>query len=142
LNLNFALAHAFLGSPLAARGANEEAVKSAEHALRLSPVDRLVAGYASFAMGFAHFSAARYSDATIWAHKILERQPENVVAHCLLIAAEGMQGHPQAATDALNAMFRLRPDFSLAWASETVPLAGETLQRVLDGLSRAGAPEA
>ncbi len=142
LNPNFALAHAFLGSPLSARGAHEEAVKSAEHALRLSPGDRLVAGYASFAMGFAHFSAARYSDATIWAHKILERQPESVVAHCLLIAAEGMQGHTEAATEALGTLFRLRPDFSLAWADETVPLAGEILQRLLDGLRRAGAPGA
>ena len=35
LNPNFALAHAFLGSSLALQGTHQEAVDSAEHALRL-----------------------------------------------------------------------------------------------------------
>jgi adenylate cyclase len=61
LNPNFALALAFLGCPLATRGADEEAIRSAERALRLSPADGLVSAYASFAMVFAHFGAARYA---------------------------------------------------------------------------------
>jgi len=48
-NPNFALALAFLGCPLAVRGAVEEAITSAERALRLSPADGLVSAYASFA---------------------------------------------------------------------------------------------
>jgi tetratricopeptide (TPR) repeat protein len=61
-NPNFALALAFLGSPLAARGADEEAIMSAQRALRLSPADGLVSAYASFAMVFARLAAARYAD--------------------------------------------------------------------------------
>jgi tetratricopeptide (TPR) repeat protein len=64
-NPNFALAHAFLGSPLATRGADEEAIRSAERAMRLSPVDGLVSAYASFNMVFAHFAGARYADGAI-----------------------------------------------------------------------------
>jgi tetratricopeptide (TPR) repeat protein len=40
-NPNFALAHAFLGLPLAGAGAHQEALHSAKQALRLSPKDRL-----------------------------------------------------------------------------------------------------
>jgi len=42
LNPNFALAHAFLANALILQGAHQEAVESAEHALRLSPRDRHV----------------------------------------------------------------------------------------------------
>jgi adenylate cyclase len=42
LNPNFALAHALLADTLALQGVHQEAVHSAEHALRLSPRDRLV----------------------------------------------------------------------------------------------------
>src|ERR1051325_10891121 len=40
LNPNFALAHAFLGVSLAHQGARQQAVESAQQALRLSPRDR------------------------------------------------------------------------------------------------------
>jgi tetratricopeptide (TPR) repeat protein len=81
LNPNFALALAFLGSPLAVRGADEEAIRSAERALRLSPADGLVSAYASFAMVFAHVAAGRYADGVIWARKLIDKQPENLMAN-------------------------------------------------------------
>jgi len=141
LNPNFALAHAFRGSPLAARGAHEEAIKSGEHALRLSPSDRLVGAYASFAIGFAHFAAEHYADGVVWAHKIIEKQPGNLTAYYLLIAAAALQGDREAAAEALATLLRLRPDVSLAWVSESTPLAGEMADRLLEGLRKAGAPE-
>jgi adenylate cyclase len=141
LNPNFALAHAFLGSPLAARGADEQAIESANHALKLSPIDRLVAAYASFAMGFAHFAAGNYGDGVLWAHKLIERQPENLIAHALLIATISMNGAREPAAEALATLLRLRPDFSLALVSQTAPLAGEMLERFLHALRKAGLPE-
>jgi tetratricopeptide (TPR) repeat protein len=141
LNPNFALAHAFVGSPLAARGAYEKAIESAEHALRLSPVDRLVGAYASFAMGFAHFAAGHYEDGVLWAHRLIERQPENLIAHSLLIATVSMNGDAKAAADALATLLRLRPDFSLAFVSETARLTGEMLEGFLRALRSAGVPE-
>jgi adenylate cyclase len=140
-NPNFALAHAFLGCPLATRGADEEAISSAERALRLSPVDGLVSAYASFAMVFAHFAGARYADGVTWARKLIDKQPENLMANYLLIAASAMQKDSAATAEALASLLRLRPDFSLTWVSGTTPLIGEVADRVLEGLRTAGVPE-
>jgi adenylate cyclase len=140
-NPNFALAHAFLGCPLATRGADEEAIRSAERALRLSPVDGLVSAYASFAMVFAHFAGARYADGVIWARKLIDKQPENLMANYLLIAASAMQKDSAATAEALASLLRLSPDFSLTWVSGTTPLIGEVADRVLEGLRTAGVPE-
>jgi class 3 adenylate cyclase len=140
-NPNFALAHAFLGCPLATRGADEEAIRSAERALRLSPIDGLVSAYASFALVFAHFAGARYADGVIWARKLIDKQPENLVANYLLIAACAMQKDSAATAEALASLLRLRPDFSLTWVSGTTPLIGEVADRVLEGLRTAGVPE-
>ena len=140
-NPNFALALAFLGCPLAVRGANDEAVRSAERALRLSPADGLVSAYASFAMVFAHFAAARYADGVVWARKLTDKQPENLVANYLLVAASAMQEDSAAAEEALASLRLLRPDFSLSWVSGSTPLVGEVADRVLEGLQKAGVPE-
>jgi cytochrome c-type biogenesis protein CcmH/NrfG len=140
-NPNFALALAFLGCPLASRGANEEAIRSAERALRLSPADGLVSAYASFAMVFAHLAAARYSDGVIWARKLIDKQPENLMANYLLVAAAAMQKDEAAAAEAFVTVLRLRPDFSLTWVSANTPLTGAIAQRVIEGLRRAGVPE-
>jgi len=140
-NPNFALAHAFLGCPLATRGADEEAIKSAERALRLSPLDGLVSAYASFAMVFAHFGAERYADGVVWARRLIEKQPENLMANYLLVAAFAMQKDSIMVAEALARLLRLQRDFSLAWVSSTTPLIGEVADRVLEGLRKAGLPE-
>src|SRR5499427_8588142 len=75
LNPNFALAHAFLAATLSNQGAHQEAVESAEHALRLSPRDRPVGVYASMAMANVHFATARYSECVTWAHSLIEKSP-------------------------------------------------------------------
>jgi TolB-like protein/class 3 adenylate cyclase len=140
-NSNFALAHAFLGCPLATRGADEEAIRSAERSLRLSPLDGLISAYASFAMVFAHFGAERYADGVVWARRLIEKQPENLMANYLLVAASAMQKDSTTAAEALARSLRLQQDFSLAWVSSTTPLIGEVADRVLEGLRKAGVPE-
>jgi hypothetical protein len=59
----------------------------------------------------------------------------------LLIAAAAMQGDMTAAAEALASLLRLRPDSSLTWVRENTPFAGELLERLLEGLCRAGVPE-
>jgi adenylate cyclase len=140
-NPNFALAHALIGLPLAAQGAHEEAIRSAEHARRLSPNDRLIGGYAFHATLGAHFAAGRYVDCVAWAHRTIERSPENQAAHYFLVAANAMLGDRAAAAEALAALMRLRPDFSLTWLSENMAWAGEVGERLLEGLRRAGVPQ-
>jgi TolB-like protein/class 3 adenylate cyclase/Flp pilus assembly protein TadD len=140
-NPNFALAHASLGWLLAVRGAHEEAIGSAEYALRLSPSDPRVGAQASHVMAFARFAAGRYEDSVAAAREMIERYPEYLAARYVLIAAAAMQGEGEAAGEALAALLRLQPDFSLALASEVMPWAGEIGERLLEGWRRAGVPE-
>jgi adenylate cyclase len=141
LNPNFALAHACLGMPLAVQGAHNEAVSCAQNALRLSPRDPLVGAQASYSMAIAHFAAERYPDCMASARETIERYPEYLAGHSLLVAASAMTGDTEAAAEALGALLRLRPNYSLAWARENVPLTGGTLERSLEGLRKAGLQE-
>jgi len=141
LNPNFALAHAYLGNALADLGAYHDAIKSAELALRLSPNDRLVELRASITIVHAHFGAARYKDAVAWARIITERHPEHPWGYTLLVAAAALQGDMQTAAEALPAALRLTPDLTLAQLRGNVPFVGDTMERFLEGLRRAGVPE-
>jgi adenylate cyclase len=141
LNPNFALAHALLASALVHRGVHEEAFDSAHHALRLSPGDRSVGMFASMALMNVHFAAGRYAECVTWAHTMIERSPEHIAGHIYLTAALAMQGEPTAAAEARGTLFRLRPEFSLAWMTENLPPTGELAERIRDALRKAGVPE-
>jgi TolB-like protein/Tfp pilus assembly protein PilF len=141
LNPNFALAHALLGGALAVQGISEEATTSAEHALRLSPRDRLVDFYASRAIKFGHFAAGNYATSFVWARHMTERYPEYVPGYTWLLATAGLQDDMETAAETLSVLLRLRPHFSLTWMRENVPFSDEILERLLVGLRKAGLPE-
>jgi TolB-like protein len=111
LNPNFALAHALLGSALALQGAHQEAVDSAEHALRLSPRDRLVGLYASLALAQVHFIAGHYPECVTWARNMIEKSPEIVPGHFFVTAALAMAGDLTAAAEARDTLLRLHHGF-------------------------------
>jgi tetratricopeptide (TPR) repeat protein len=140
LNPNFALAHAVIGWMLTVEGANEEAVSSAEHALRLSPSDRLVGAYVSRAMAAAHFSAGRDAECAAWSRSQIEKFTEEPGAYWMLTAALAMQGDVEGAEAACAALLRLRPDFSLTWMAENLAI-GKYRVRLWEGLRKAGVPE-
>jgi TolB-like protein/Tfp pilus assembly protein PilF len=139
LNPNFALAHAFLANTLANQGASQEAISGAEHALRLSPRDRPVGVYASMAMANVHFTARRYTECATWARNLIEKSPGYLAGHIFLTAALALEGDPTAAAEARDRLVRLRPEFSLAWMIENLPMpvTGE----IAEGLRKAGVPE-
>jgi len=143
LNPNFALAHAFLATTLSNQGAHQEALGSAEHALRLSPRDRPVGVYASMAMANVHFAAGRYSECVSWARNLIEKSPGFLAGHIFLTAALALEGDLTAAAEARDTLVRLRPEFSLVWMTENlpVPIIGEMAERQREGLRRAGIPE-
>jgi len=144
LNPNFALAHAFLATTLSNQGAHQEALGSAEHALRLSPRDRPVGVYASMAMANVHFAAGRYSECVSWARSLIEKSPGFLAGHIFLTATLALEGDLTAAAEARDTLVRLRPEFSLAWMTENLPVAitGEMAERQREGLRRAGVPAA
>jgi adenylate cyclase len=141
LNPNFALAHAFLAASLANQGTHQEAVESADHALRLSPHDRHVGTYASIAMARVHFLAGRYSECATWARNTIEKSPEWLPGYFFLTAVLAMQGDLTAAAEARDTLLRLQPEFSLTWAMENQPVTAEMAERLREGLRRAGVPE-
>jgi adenylate cyclase len=143
LNPNFALAHAFLATTLANQGASQEAISGAEHALRLSPRDRPVGVYASMAMANVHFTAGRYAECATWARNLIEKSPGYLAGHIFLTAALALEGDPTAAAEARDTLVRLRPEFSLAWMTENLPMpvTGEMAERQREGLRKAGVPE-
>jgi adenylate cyclase len=140
LNPNSALTHAALGHALAAQGAQEEAIKSAEHALRLSPGDPRVAAQASHVVVFARFAAGDYAESAALAQEMIVRYPEYLPTHYVLIAAHPMKGDLKAASEALAAPLRLRSEFSLAWLHENMPWIGEISERLNEGWRKAGVP--
>jgi adenylate cyclase len=142
LNPNFALAHALLGNTLALQGAWQEAVDSAEHALRLSPRDRPVGYYASYAMVRVHFAAGRYSECATWARNIIEKSPGHIAGHSFLTAALAMEGDLIATAEARDTLLRVHPGYSLTWLTDNQPLTGELAERLREGLRKAGVPEA
>ena len=141
LNPNFALAHAFLASALGRQGAYQTAVNCAEHALRLSPRDRLVGYYASLAMAQVHFAGERCPECVIWTRNMIEKSPEYLPGHFFLTAALAMAGDLAAAAEARGTLLRLRPEFSLTWMNENARQTGKLAERLCEGLRKAGVPE-
>ena len=141
LNPNFALAHAFLASALGRQGAYQKAVNCAEHALRLSPRDRLVGYYASLAMAQVHFAGERCPECVIWTRNMIEKSPGYLPGHFFLTAALAMAGDLAAAAEARGTLLRIRPEFSLTWMNENARQTGKLAERLCEGLRKAGVPE-
>jgi adenylate cyclase len=141
LNPNFALAHAVLSLALVRKRAFDAAIDSAERAIRLSPIDRLVSTYAMFRIALAHFGAERYDEAIMSARKLVERNREEMRAHMLLTASLALNNNREAAAAAGAALLGVRPGFSVRWARENLPWSGEFGTRLQEGLRMAGVPE-
>jgi tetratricopeptide (TPR) repeat protein len=141
LNPNFALAYAFLGHPLIWQGEHERAISCAQDALRLSPHDRLVSTYAARVMMFAYFGLRQYPECISWARDLVEKSSGQLPGYFFPIAAFALVGDADAAAQARETLFRLRPDLSLAWIKMNLPLAGEIAERMYAGLRLAGVPE-
>jgi TolB-like protein/Tfp pilus assembly protein PilF len=140
LNPNFALAHALLAVALAVDGSPAEASLSAEHALRLSPSDRLVDFYAVRAMKYARFADRNYADSLAWARRLVDKYPEYTAGYTWLVSTAALQGDMETAAAAMAVLRRRRPRASLAWMRDNVPHSGDILERLLTGLRIAGLP--
>ena len=141
LNPNFALAHAFIGTPLNIQGAHDEAMRGAEHALRLSPNDRLVGVYAGRVMTNAYFRTQNYTECIVWARNIIERAPEDIWGRTWLTAALALLGDTVASAEEQFLLRRLQPKYSITWLDQQSYTSGTAGERLRDGLRRAGVPE-
>lgn len=140
LNPNFAPAVGFAGFAMALDGRSSEALDWLDRATRMNPKDPFSNMYLA-PKGAAFYTAGNYDEAISWARQAVRLRPGYLGGHRLLCAALAQSGRADEASAALAALLAIRPEANLAWVRDSVPYTGESLDRFLDGLRKAGLPE-
>ncbi|MCP1845180.1 adenylate cyclase [Bradyrhizobium sp. USDA 4524] len=119
-------------------GLPEEAVRSFERAIRMSPVDPLL--HRSFTgMGYAFIELRRFEDAIVAGKKALRQNPTFSATHRCLASAFAHLGRDAEAREAAARLLEIDPAFTLsAWIAR----GGQSNAKLLiEGLRKAGLPE-
>jgi adenylate cyclase len=138
LNPNAALAWSERGWTYQRAKQPEEAIRSFERAIRLSPFDPLLPS--SFTgMGFAFIDLGRFDEAVAVAKKALSQNQTFRAAYRCLAAAQAHLGRDAEAKEAVAQLLEIDPQFRV---SEYVARSGQwQAQMFIDGLRKAGLPE-
>src|SRR5271165_7144915 len=144
LDRNLAAAHAQIGDGKLLLGQPEETEAHIQEALRLSPRDRDVYLWCMFA-GLAKFQLGREEEAVDWLRRSIEADRNYPSSHFILGAALAhLGGLPEALSEA-QAGLAMNRTFTIARLRASVPSDNPAriaeLERVIDGLRKAGAPE-
>jgi tetratricopeptide (TPR) repeat protein len=124
----------FQGDPDAALG-------HFERAMRLSPLDPILCSMQN-GIGFVHFLAGRYDDASLWAEKSFREQPNYLPATCVTAASHALAGRLEAARHAMTRVRQIDPLLRVSNLGGWYPLRrSEDLARLAEGLRKAGLPE-
>ena len=138
LNPNSAIAWNYRGITCQYQGHPEEALRSFERALRLSPVDPMLYGTVAM-MGLAFIGLHRFAEAEAAARKSLRKNPTFMPAHRGLVSALALQGRIAEATEASRRLLELEPGFRV---SEWIVRSRQWRAGLLvEGLRKAGLPE-
>jgi TolB-like protein/Flp pilus assembly protein TadD len=137
-NPNSASAHAHLGHGLAFAGQDCEAIMHAQAAIRLSPLDPMMALFLG-TIAVAHYTAGRYAEALEYTTQAARLRPGFQGAHRLRCASLAQIGRIDEARADLAAVRRGQPRLSLDWIRSYVPYqTPELIERFLDGMRKAG----
>ena len=138
LNPNSAFAWNNRGWTYQYGGRDEEAVRSFERTIRLSPLDPLL--YTTFTgMGIAFLKLQRFDEAVAAAKKALRKNQTFSTTYRCLAAALAHLGRDAEAREAAARLLELEPNFRI---SEWVARGGQwQVQLFIDGLRKAGLPE-
>jgi adenylate cyclase len=136
LNPNSWIAWEQRGETFNTTGNFQEAIRSFERAIRLSPLDPFVFGTYT-GMGLAFIGLGRFDDAIIAAKKALRQRPSYSGALRCLASALAHLGRELEAREAAASLLELVPNFRISeW------IAGRWRSHVyVDGLRKAGLPE-
>jgi tetratricopeptide (TPR) repeat protein len=138
LNPSFALAHGFYGLALSYCGRWEDADRSVQRALRLSPRDPCAAIYCGVG-AYAQFVGGNYDEAIRLSREALRLKADFVGAHRVLTAAAAMIGQHADARAALGELRRAQPNISLAWIGGRIPFKRDSDRaHYLEAFRRAG----
>ena len=119
-------------------GLPEEAVRSFERAIRMSPVDPLL--HRSFTgMGFAFIELGRFDEAIAAGKKALRQNPSFPAAYRCLASAFAHLGRDAEAREAAARLLEVDPAFTI---SGYIARGGQSNSKLLiEGLRKAGLPE-
>lgn len=128
------------GITLSYIGRGSDAIRHAEHGLRLSPHDRSLFLYASLSV--AHYSNGTYDDAVKWGRLCVAENPTFSAPHRYLAAALAAAERPDEARDVAVQLMKLEPDFRLNLYERTLQpfRQPETKARHMEHLRQAGLP--
>jgi TolB-like protein/class 3 adenylate cyclase/Flp pilus assembly protein TadD len=144
LDRNLAAAHAQIGDCKSVLGQPEETEGHIQEALRLSPRDRDVYLWCMFA-GLAKFQLGREEEAVVWLRRSIEADRNYPSSHFILGAALAHLGRLPEARSEAQAGLAMNPTFTIARLRASVssdsPARVAGLERVIDGLRKAGVPE-
>jgi adenylate cyclase len=141
LNPNLAAAWNFAGWTKVLRGEPEAAIEYLARSMRLSPLDQL--GYsAKGSTAHAHFFLGAYDDASAWADKAVQENPNYLIVNCIAAASHALAGHQERAAQAVSQMLQIDPTLHVSKIKEVFPLRRSSdLVKYEEGLRRAGLPE-
>jgi TolB-like protein len=123
------------------RGESDLAIECFEHTMRLSPLDPVLCSMQN-GIGFAHFRAGRYDDASSWAERSYREQPNYLPATWIIAASHALAGREEQARDAMARLRQIDPTLSVSKLGYWYPLRlREDRERLAEGLRKAGLPE-
>jgi TolB-like protein/tetratricopeptide (TPR) repeat protein len=121
-------------------GDPQTAIKHAERAIQLSPLD--ISMWVAFGvLANAHAQLAHYQEAVVWARRSVRLHRDHILAHIALIASLAQIDQQQEAEKALSELQKVEPDLTLTSIQQRFPLDRfQNYQSLIEGLSKAGLP--
>ena len=123
-------------------GRGDDAVRHAEHALRLSPRDRGLFVYYNF-LSMAHYGNGNYEEAVRWGRLSAAENPTFTSNLRILVTSLAALDRLDEARDVASTLLKLEPDFRLSVYERTrQPFRQPEIKiRLMEHLRRAGLPE-
>lgn len=139
LNPGLAQAHCGLGDSLAYKGKAADAIPQFEEAVRLSPHDPHRWAFSMYG-ALAHIFSGDYEQAAEWALTAVRVPNSHFWSNAALVSALSHLGRDAEASDALQELLSIKPDFDCVYVRDRLfYLNDETqVERYIEGLLKAG----
>ncbi|QRM28522.1 adenylate/guanylate cyclase domain-containing protein [Microvirga sp. VF16] len=118
----------------------ETGIDHFQRAIRLSPFDPMV--FNSYAgIGDAHFVAGRYAEAVQWLERAYLAHPKASWINRFLAASYALDGRQDEAKACVQRLLTTYPGLTVTAVRAAPPFSPEAINRLCEGLRRAGLPE-
>ncbi len=140
LNPNFALAHFGRAHALWHSGRPSEAIESHDEAMRLSPHDPMMWAYIAN-KAIALVMLGKFEEAVALSRRSQQQANSAIFSHLAEISALGHLGRSEDACDAIKRAQEKKPDVSIAYVDEALPITDPHCRETFhEGLRKAGLP--